>query len=160
MLTVTALARACGTTPHTIRYYSRMGLLREKRHPDNEYRLFDAAEQARLRFILHAKELGYTLKEIRMILDDADRGESPCPRVRQILQQHIEQNRRRITSLVRLQERMERALDAWDAMPDGVPTGDSVCHLIEAFAEGNVPPADDAEDEAPLAAGGRVAWMS
>ncbi len=133
MLTVTALARECGTTPHTVRYYSRLGLLREQRHPGNEYRLFDDAEQARLRFILQARELGYSLKEIRAILEDADRGESPCPRVRQILQAHIETNRRRIDELMRLQARMESALKAWDSMPDGIPDGHSVCHLIETF---------------------------
>ncbi len=133
MLTVTALARECGTTPHTIRYYSRMGLLREKRNPDNEYRLFDATEQNRLRFILRAKELGYTLKEIRAILDDAERGESPCPRVRRILQAHVERNRQRIVELTRLQARMEAALRDWDSMPDGLPDGHSVCHLIESF---------------------------
>ncbi len=133
MLTVTALARECGTTPHTVRYYSRLGLLRERRHPDNEYRLFDQAEEARLRFILQARELGYSLKEIRAILEDADRGDSPCPRVRRILQEHIETNRQRIAALMRLQARMEAALETWAGLPDGVPDGHSVCHLIESF---------------------------
>jgi len=95
-----------------------------------------------------------------MILDEADRGESPCPQVRQILQHHVEQNRRRISELVRLQERMERALTEWNGMPDGVPTGDSVCQLIESFTEDDVPPAGEAEGEMPVATGGRLAWKS
>jgi len=33
-----------------------------------------------------------------------------------------------------LQTRMEQALDQWAEMPDGVPDGHSVCHLIESFA--------------------------
>lgn len=156
MLTVTALARQCGTTPHTVRYYSRLGLLREQRHPDNEYRLFDNAEQARLRFILQARELGYSLKEIRAILEDADRGESPCPRVRRILQAHIEANRQRIAELTRLQARMEAALKTWDALPDGIPDGHSVCHLIETFE----PEDDNSRSTAHDAKMRREAWMS
>jgi hypothetical protein len=34
-----------------------------------------------------------------------------------------------------LQKRMEQALEQWADMPDGVPDGHSVCHLIESFAE-------------------------
>jgi hypothetical protein len=37
--------------------------------------------------------------------------------------------------MLRLQTRMERALEQWDQMPDGVPDGHSVCHLIEAFEQ-------------------------
>ncbi len=158
MLTVTALARECGTTPHTVRYYSRLGLLRERRHPGNEYRLFDQAEQARLRFILQARELGYTLKEIRAILEDADSGSSPCPRVRRILQQRIAENRERIAALSRLQARMEEALETWNRMPDGVPDGHSVCHLIESFdatAEAGGEPSPDHTDKLR-----RESWMS
>ncbi len=156
MLTVTALARECGTTPHTVRYYSRLGLLREQRHPDNEYRLFDDAEQARLRFILKARELGYSLKEIRAILEDADRGESPCPRVRRILQAHIAENRQRIDELMRLQERMEAALKTWDVLPDGIPDGHSVCHLIESFE----PEDGNTHSTSPNPKIRRASWMS
>ncbi len=37
-LTVTELANRSGATPHTVRYYTRMGLLRPERNPDNGYR--------------------------------------------------------------------------------------------------------------------------
>ena len=40
MLTVTGLARRSGTTAHAVRYYTRMGLLRPERDPDNGYRLY------------------------------------------------------------------------------------------------------------------------
>ncbi|MEA2079461.1 MAG: MerR family transcriptional regulator [Pseudomonadota bacterium] len=135
MLTVTELARRSGTTPHAVRYYTRRGLLRPERNPDNGYRLYKYREVAWLRFIRQAKRLGYTLNEIREIMHDSEQGKSPCPRVREILLQRIDENRQQLEELMALQTRMEQALEQWAAMPDGVPDGISVCHLIESFPE-------------------------
>ncbi len=134
MLTVTELARRSGATPHAVRYYSRMGLLRPERNPDNGYRLYEHKEVGWLRFIRQAKRLGYTLSEIREIMHDSDQEKSPCPRVREILLRRIDENRRQLDELMDLQARMEQALEQWAELPDGVPDGHSVCHLIESFA--------------------------
>ena len=133
--TVTELANRCDTTPHAVRYYTRMGLLRPQRHPDNGYRLYDSAEVPWLKFVQRAKNLGYTLKEIREIMHDADDNKSPCPRVREILMKRIKENRQRLDELLALQTRMEHALKQWESMPDGVPDGHSVCHLIESVVD-------------------------
>ena len=130
--TVTELAKRCNTTPHAVRYYTRMGLLRPERHPDNGYRLYDGPEIPWLIFVQKAKRLGYTLKEIKQIMHDADDAVSPCPRVRDILQRRIVENRQHLDELMALQVRMEQALVQWEHMPDGVPDGTSVCHLIES----------------------------
>jgi len=135
MMTVTELAKRSGATPHAVRYYTRMGLLRPVRNPDNGYRLYQPGEVAWLRFIRQAKRLGYTLREIREIMHESDQEKSPCPRVREILLQRIGENRRQLESLMALQTRMEQALEQWADMPDGVPDGRSVCYLIESFAE-------------------------
>ncbi len=135
MYTVTELANRCNTTPHAVRYYTRMGLLRPQRHPDNGYRLYDTSEVPWLKFVQRAKNLGYTLKEIREIMHDADDNKSPCPRVREILMKRIKENRKRLDELMALQTRMEQALEQWKHMPDGVPDGQSVCHLIESVVE-------------------------
>ena len=134
MLTVTELANRSGATPHAVRYYTRMGLLRPERNPDNGYHLYKPRDVDGLLFIRQAKQLGYTLNEIKVIVHDADKGQSPCPRVRKILQQHIVENRRHLEELMALQTRMEKALLDWADKPDGVPDGHSVCHLIESFS--------------------------
>ncbi len=134
MLTVSELARMSGTTPDTVRYYTRMGLLNPGRHKNNGYRLYHKADAGRLRFISQAKKLGFTLAEIQEITGHAEHGQSPCPMVREILQRRIAENRLALESLIRLQERMESALRLWEEMPDGVPDGHSVCYLIESFS--------------------------
>jgi len=131
---VNELARNSGVPPHVVRYYARIGLLEPVRDEHNGYKLFDQRDVARIRFVRQAKRLGCTLNEIRQILRDANRGQSPCPRVRQIIQRHIEANRRRIEEATALQKRMESAIRHWETMPDGMPDGHTVCYLIESFS--------------------------
>ena len=132
LYTVTELANRCETTPHAVRYYTRVGLLRPKRNPENGYRLYKVEEISWLRFVRQAKSLGYTLNEIKEIMHDVDDQASPCPRVREILMTRIKENRSHLEELMALQSRMEQALEQWKKMPDGVPDGHSVCHLIES----------------------------
>lgn len=132
MMTVNEVAKKAEVAPDTVRYYSRLGLLKPDRNPDNGYKLFHQSDISRLRFIRQAQTLGFTLKEITEILGDAEAGSSPCPKVRDIIVRHIEENRRKIQELQALQERMEKALEKWKSMPDGAPDGKHVCHLIES----------------------------
>jgi DNA-binding transcriptional MerR regulator len=134
MLTVSQLARQGGVAAHVVRFYARIGLIRPSRRHDNGYRLFDKSEVARLGFIRAAKHLGFTLNEIRQITARADSGSSPCAEVRALMRERIVHNRARLDAMLIQQARMEAALAAWEEMPDRVPDGDSICHLIESFA--------------------------
>jgi DNA-binding transcriptional MerR regulator len=79
--------------------------------------------------------LGYTIAEIAEILKQSGRGKSPCPLVRDIIRRRITENRQRLDGLNALQLRMENALVQWKRMPNRVPTGDSICHLIESAGD-------------------------
>jgi MerR family mercuric resistance operon transcriptional regulator len=67
-LTIGHLARAVGINLETVRYYERRGLLPKPPRSPFGYRLFPADAAQRLRFIKHAQELGFSLKEIRELL--------------------------------------------------------------------------------------------
>jgi len=135
VFTVHDLAKRTRVTADTVRHYVRVGLLKPRRHPGNRYKLFTEADIRRLSFIRQAKSLGYTLDEIAQIFNDSNRGRSPCPRVREIIQNRIAENRARLDELIGLQRRMEHALKRWSSMPDGMPDGESVCHLIESATD-------------------------
>jgi len=94
--------------------------------------MFNHDDLVRVRFIRQAQSLGFMLEEIQEILLYEDGSDSPCPRVREILEQRIEENRQRIKELKDKQERMETALTMWQSMPDRVCGAGSICHLIEA----------------------------
>lgn len=138
-MTVVQLAKQSGSTAHVVRYYTRIGLLQPRRNTRNGYRLYTDKDIARLRFIRQAKSLGFTLAEIAQIIRQGRRGKSPCPMARQIISSRIGENREALNELVELQSRMEKASAIWTTMPDRVPTGDSVCHLIESTAEAAPP---------------------
>ncbi len=132
---VAELAQAAAVTPDTVRYYSRVGLLRPARDPGNGYKAFSGADLSRLKFIRQAQELGLTLKEVRAVLKEAEAGASPCPLVRDLVSRHLDELRAKIGELTKLEARLANALDAWDGMPNGLPRGDHVCHLIETWSD-------------------------
>lgn len=134
-MTVVELARKSRIAPHVVRYYTRIGLLRPACNSQNGYRAYEQLDVARLRFIRQAQSLGFTLKEIARIFEESRQRKSPCPTVREIIQRRIKENRAELNKLMRLQTRMEKALVQWSKMPDGVPDGETVCHLIESVAE-------------------------
>ena len=131
MLTIGKIAKEAEVTVDTIRHYIDIGLLSPQRDRNNGYQLFDPKDVYRIQFIKRAQDLGFTLKELKQICADANKGDSPCPQIRKIIEAHIEENRRKIKTMQELQRRMEEALKGWKNLPNGVPNGHSICHLID-----------------------------
>jgi len=134
MYTASLLAKKTNLPIYTVRHYTRIGLLNPARNSTNNYKVYQASDAARLKFIVAAKNLGFTLAEITNILSKAEHGESPCPSVRKIVLRHIEENRRKIKELQKMQKKMENAMKDWESLHDSMPNGTSVCHLIESVA--------------------------
>lgn len=138
-MTASVLAKRAEVPLFTVRYYTRIGLLKPSRDLRNGYRIYRASDKDRLRFITAAKELGFTLAEIEEILDHAAHSQTPCPMVRDVVEKRIEENKQKIRELKRLQKRLESAAEMWKGMKDSIPDGHSVCRLIESFAGENAP---------------------
>jgi DNA-binding transcriptional MerR regulator len=134
MLTVNEIAKWSQAPAHVVRYYARIGLIHPVGKQENGYRIFASGDVSRIRFIRMAKHLGFTLNEIKQITQHADAGESPCDEVREMILNHIEENRTKIEEMMKLQVRMEKALEQWKHMPNGGGDRNSVCHLIESAA--------------------------
>jgi MerR family mercuric resistance operon transcriptional regulator len=85
------LSRRTQCNIETIRYYERIGILPQPRRQNGRDRRYDAADIARLRFIRRARQLGFTLAEVRALLRlgaavggpdprrGAPSGTCPCP---------------------------------------------------------------------------------
>lgn len=135
-MTANVLAKQSDVSLFTVRHYTRIGLLKPSRNRQNGYKIYEPSDAARLRFIQAAKNLGFSLAEIADVLDEAVRGNSPCPMVREIIVHRIEENQRKIKEMQRLQHKMESAVKDWSKMKNSMPDGNSVCHLIESV--GNI----------------------
>jgi len=132
---VKEIAQAASVNPNTVRFYTREGLLNPTRNPDNNYQQYDADDLRRLRFARKARQLGFSLPEIRSILDQADDHHSPCPMVREVFEKRLAEVEREIAELQQLRKRMKSALGIWREMPDGTPDGHTICRLIEHWDE-------------------------
>lgn len=126
------LAKSAAVNTSVIRYYTRIGLLSPDRNPENGYRQYAPADIERVRFIRKAKWLGFTINDIRMILNRADAGMSPCGTVRKIILDRLQENELRLKHLRDIQKRMEAAIESWDGQEDG-PPGRHVCNLIDSL---------------------------
>jgi len=96
------LAKKANVNIDTIRYYERRGLLSKPKRTASDYRIYSAADAKRLLFIVHAKSLGFTLEEIKVLLSLRS-GESNCDEVRQIATNKAGEIALRIESLLRIQ---------------------------------------------------------
>src|SRR3954452_23341515 len=67
--TIGGLAKAAGVGVETVRYYQRRGLLAEPARPSGEIRRYGAEDLKRLRFIRSAQAAGFTLNEIKELVD-------------------------------------------------------------------------------------------
>lgn len=102
-MTIGELARQAGVNAQTIRYYEREGLLpAAHRWPDSGYRDFDDAALNQLRFIRSAKDLGFTLREIKELLDMRVLAGESCAEVRRMIGAKLTDLDRRVTEMRRL----------------------------------------------------------
>lgn len=77
-MTVAGLARAAGSTPDTVRYYERLGLLPEPPRTGAGYRRYGLEAVDRLKFIQGTQRLGLRLSDIAELLRVRDSGVCPC----------------------------------------------------------------------------------
>ncbi len=132
-LRVAELAEQTGVTATAIRYYARAGLLSPARSPDNGYRCFSPADRRRVQFIRKAQAVGLTISDIKDVLAMADLGEVPCDEVRARVAERLGDVRRKLAELHAAEQRMRRALAAWDAIEPVVTSADEICPLIEGL---------------------------
>jgi MerR family mercuric resistance operon transcriptional regulator len=123
-------SRRTGGNIETIRYYERIGLLPL---PDRRgrYRRYGAGDVARLLFIRRARELGFTLDEVRALLklSKAD-SETSCSDVRELAARHLAEVKAKISDLRAMERTLAKAVRDCDAgeMPR--------CTLIDALSVG------------------------
>lgn len=105
-LSIGELARRTGVHIETIRYFEKVGLLAKPDRTEGGHRVFTDQHVRALSFIKRARELGFTPGEVRAILELGGPEEACCDEVREIAVHHLDQVRRKMADL----ERLERLL--------------------------------------------------
>ncbi|PPD43676.1 MAG: MerR family transcriptional regulator [Methylocystis sp.] len=114
-LTIGRLAAAAGVNLETVRYYERIGLMPPPARTASGHRAYEAVHIRRLAFIRRARELGFSIEQIRTLLALADPTRATCAEVREIAQAHLDEVRAKLADLTRL----ERILGATVARCSG-----------------------------------------
>lgn len=126
--TIGKLAMAADVNVETIRYYQRLALIKEPAKPDQGYRQYSPEYVSRVRFIKRAKQLGFTLKEIRELLD---LGDGHCQEVQQLTRLKVTMIEERLRDL----HTMQRALVDLLAQCEATDGKDIHCALIEVLGK-------------------------
>lgn len=130
---VSKLADHLDITVDTVRYYTRIGFLSPQKNSQNGYKEYGEKDIKKLSFIISARQLGFSINDIKDILDKANHGDAACPLVRDLLETRLRETENNFQQMLLLRERMKSALADWKSKPDQAPSGHMICHLIEEF---------------------------
>ena len=111
ILMIGQLARRTGTKVETIRFYEKNGLLPAPSRTDGNYRAYEPGHLSRLSFIRRARELGFSLDQIREFLKLADDRSQSCAAVDAIAREHRKEVERNIEDLTALKSELDRMID-------------------------------------------------
>jgi MerR family mercuric resistance operon transcriptional regulator len=122
-----SLAVRTRVNSETIRYYEKIGLMPNPARSDAGHRIYDQSHVKRLSFIRRSRELGFTLKEIRELLELVDGGNYTCAEVHERTITHLNDVAKKIRDL----EKMQRTLNTMASKCGGglVPE----CPIVDAL---------------------------
>ncbi len=121
------VARRSGVKIETIRFYERSGLLAPPPRTAGGHRVYGSAAAQRLNFIRRARELGFTLAQVRELLALADKRGATCAEVERLARDHLAEVRGRIADLSRMDVVLSDLVThcAGDTVPE--------CPILEAL---------------------------
>lgn len=126
-LKIGKLAELAGCLPVTIRFYEKKGLLKKPDRTSGNYRLYETDDIERLRFILHCRQNGIKLEDIRKLLAIRDAG-GGCRAAHGLIGSYIARVGQEIEALVKLRSELENLLEKGSAEEGGD------CSILTALA--------------------------
>lgn len=103
-LNIGRVAALAGVSSDTIRYYERRGIIPPPRRSPSSYRRYDSATVDRLRFVKRAQALGFSLDEIRDLLDLRADQAATCRRVNAATREKVAEIDQKIHELTRIRD--------------------------------------------------------
>ncbi len=110
-MTIGKLAQKAGVRVDTIRFYEKIGLIETPMRTQSGYRMYSESDVRRIRFIRKAKELGFTLREIKELLELKMAPGTTCAHIRRRAQVKIEDIEVKIEALQKLKRALEKLIE-------------------------------------------------
>ena len=124
------LARLAQCSVETVRYYERQGLLPEPQRLRSGYRQYELGDVSRLRFVRRAKGLGFTLQEIRDLLELSSHREKDMAGMKTTAMEKLADVEEKLTELTRIRDGLKMLVDSCP----GLGTLEQ-CPILDALAE-------------------------
>ncbi|GIU06027.1 Zn(2+)-responsive transcriptional regulator [Shewanella morhuae] len=130
MYRIGELADLCEVKADTLRFYEKHGLLTPSSRTESGYRVYTQDDAARLRFILRAKAVGFTLNEISDLLSiELDKSNRVCADVKGMVDIKLAQVQAKMAELTHFQTSLQSLSDACC----GGPRSAEHCSILEAL---------------------------
>lgn len=134
MYRIGELARLAEVTPDTIRYYEKQQMMDHEVRTQGGFRLYTDNDLQRLKFIRHARQLGFTLESIRELLSiRVDPEHHTCQESKSIVQARLSEVEERIEELQTMRRSLQRLNDACC----GTAHSSIYCSILEALEQGS-----------------------
>lgn len=124
------LARMAQVSVQTVRYYERQKILLPAGRKESGYRVYDERALKRLKFIRRAKEIGFTLREIKGLLELRVESASACEKVQKKVDDKLTMVEQKITGLESLKKVLNELIECCDRRQ---PTEE--CPILRAMEE-------------------------
>lgn len=126
-LTISVIAKKADCGVETIRYYQRIGLIKEPEKPYSGYRIYPEQVISRLCFIKRAKELGFSLSEISNLLD---LGDGHCKETKGLACHKLKLIKCKISDLKAMESSLEKLIHSCEESSSNL-----ACPIIEAISK-------------------------
>lgn len=126
MQSIGNVSKSTGVNIETIRYYERIGVIPAPQRSAAGRRLFSSTDIGLLRFVKRCRDLGFSIADIRSLLQVADKSDTCCTDVQALSHQHLAKVRRKITDL----KNLEKALAE---LSSHCSAGNTDCPMLEGL---------------------------
>lgn len=131
-MTIGKLAKQAGVGVETVRFYERKGLVRKPPKRDAGYRTYSMEEVTRIRFIRRAQELGFTLREVKGLIELQSKKRMTGGQVQKRAEEKIQEIGKKISDL----KRMEASLRQLSQVCGEGEQAIQECRFLECFEKG------------------------
>jgi len=132
-LRIGALAEGAGTNAPTVRYYEKIGLLRQADRQAGGQRAYGGEDVKRLMFICRCRDFGLSIEQVRSLVALAQDRNRSCMEAADLAQEHLVALRKKLNELKALERSVARFIATCDASCAGGPGPD--CAVLEDLAK-------------------------
>jgi len=125
------IAKKVGVNVETLRYYEKIALMPKPKRKESRYRIYDENDLKRMLFIKRAKELGFTLKEIKELLELKVESTATCGDVKHLAEHKIKDVDEKIHDLKNIRKVLVKLVN--QCISEQVSTDE--CPILEAIEQ-------------------------